>query len=114
MITVERIEIDTKKLDKFAEKMNWSVDWALGATSFQVTGLAQSTVPVDTGALKNSLGPTRVKELEYQVGDHVEYGIYVELGTHKMAARPFLVPALRKAIQQICDAVEKEFAKVLG
>jgi len=35
--------------------------------------------------------------LAVEIGSNVEYAAYVELGTSKMAARPFLVPALDAA-----------------
>ena len=113
MITVEKVEIDTRILDKFAQMTDVNVGQALKAAAFQVEGLAKGLAPVDTGALKNSIHTTKIDELEYRVGDAVEYGIYQELGTHKMAAHPFLIPALRKAVQQIYAAVEREFGKIL-
>ena len=113
MITVEKVELDLRKLEKFAAMNDYSVGQAIAATAFQVTGLAQSKAPVKTGFLKNQLGPERIDELEWRVADHTDYGIFQELGTYKMAAHPFLVPALRKAIQQLYDAVAKEYAKLL-
>ena len=55
---------------------------------------AAERAPVDTGRLKNSI--TSAVDPEEQVayiGTNVEYAPYVELGTSRMAARPYLRPA---------------------
>jgi HK97 gp10 family phage protein len=47
---------------------------------------------VDTGNLRNSITHTSDGKAAY-IGTNVEYGKYVELGTVKMAAQPYLRPA---------------------
>lgn len=37
----------------------------------------------------------------YLVGSAVEYSVYVEFGTSKMAAQPYLFPAAEAALQEI-------------
>lgn len=49
----------------------------------------------DTGRLIQSI-QTEVTDATASVGTNVEYGRYLELGTSKMAARPFLTPAVEK------------------
>ena len=44
---------------------------------------------VDTGRLRGSISHARDDKAVY-IGTNVEYAQYVELGTSKMAARPFL------------------------
>ena len=55
-------------------------------------GYAKALCPVDTGRLRNSITHTQDSKYAY-VGTNVEYGKYVELGTHKMKAKPYLKPA---------------------
>ncbi|SRR6266700_2483733 len=78
---------------------------------------AKKACPVDTGRLRSSIqikagtsgidksgfdiGMTNMMSFERIVGTNVEYGPYVELGTSKMAARPFLFPAFVKASQSM-------------
>lgn len=64
---------------------------AIGATA---EWYAKKDCPVDTGRLRNSIthATDETEKAEY-IGTNVEYGPYVELGTYKMAARPFLRPA---------------------
>ena len=47
---------------------------------------------VDTGTLWASMGVRRLKQLRYEIHDGVDYGIHLELGTERMAARPFVGP----------------------
>ena len=47
---------------------------------------------IDTGALEASMGVRRLKQLRYEIHDGVDYGIHLELGTERMAARPFVGP----------------------
>lgn len=47
---------------------------------------------IDMGALEASMGVRRLKQLRYEIHDGVEYGIHLELGTERMAARPFVGP----------------------
>lgn len=59
---------------------------------------------VDTGAYVGSIEAERASDNEWVVHDGVEYGIYVEFGTHRMAARPCAQPAVAQ-IQQVAPAV---------
>lgn len=65
---------------------------ALERIGLQAEGYAKDLCPVDTGNLRNSITHTSDGNAAY-IGTNVEYGKYVELGTVKMAAQPFLRPA---------------------
>ena len=50
---------------------------------------------VDTGAYVNSVHvQPGHKPMERTIADSVEYGLYVEMGTSRMAARPCAAPAI--------------------
>lgn len=51
---------------------------------------------VDLGTLRASLRWRRLRELEYVIEDGVEYGIYLEDGTERMGARPWMGPVMRE------------------
>lgn len=65
-------------------------------TAHEVLKTAQAIVPVRTGALRNSL-----QQNTWAVGAEIlarrPYAIYLEYGTRRMSARPFLLPAAREA-----------------
>ena len=54
---------------------------------------AKKLCPVDTGRLRASITHAQMDENTEVIGTNVEYAPYVELGTHKMSAKPFLRPA---------------------
>lgn len=54
---------------------------------------AKAACPKKTGRLQGSITHQQESENVEVVGTNVEYGPYVELGTSKMKARPFLRPA---------------------
>lgn len=64
---------------------------------------------VDTGALRASIHVEKPKKLTRDIMDGVEYGVHLEFGTTRMAARPWLTPAveperaaLTQAWKQLC------------
>lgn len=60
----------------------------------EVEKRAKELVPVDSGKLKRSIGLQKVSKDLWQVFADTSYALYVELGTSKKRARPFLRPAL--------------------
>lgn len=54
---------------------------------------AKQLCPVDTGNLRNSITHAQLNDHTEVIGTNVEYAPYVELGTVRMAARPYLRPA---------------------
>ena len=63
---------------------------------------------VRTGRLRNSItyGVDTAEPAVY-IGSNVEYAPYVELGTSKMAARPFLKPAVENYAVEYKDLLEQ-------
>lgn len=68
---------------------------------------AKAYCPVDTGNLRASIHTT-IGNLEGAVGTPVEYAPYVEFGTRKMTAQPYLGPAFYENEQKIIDHIAKE------
>lgn len=114
MIKVTGLKLDTKTLDKWIAMTGQSTDRAMAGIAFQVGGEAANLAPVKTGNLKNSLTANieRVSEAHYTVSDGTDYGIYQELGTNKMAAHPFMIPAVEKVRKYIKDFVKRELDKI--
>lgn len=76
---------------------------ALTASAMVVQGEAINLAPVKTGNLRGSIDFS-IEDVIAIVGTNVEYAPYVEYGTYKMDAQPFLFPALinnRDNINQI-------------
>lgn len=64
----------------------------LSQIGMKAEGYAKDLCPVDTGLLRNSITHV-VSEDKAYIGTNVEYGPYVENGTSKQRAKPFLRPA---------------------
>lgn len=56
---------------------------------------------VDTGHLKDSIRFAMTGEYEGEVAAGAEYAAYLEFGTSRMAARPFMTPAVDHQVGQI-------------
>ena len=54
---------------------------------------AKAACPVRTGNLRNSITHEQMSDTVEVIGTNVEYAPYVELGTSRMSARPYLRPA---------------------
>lgn len=65
---------------------------AVAKACMDIEAGAKGMAPVDTGALRNSI-QSSVGGLSGEVTAGVEYAIYQEFGTYKMAAQPFMTPA---------------------
>lgn len=65
----------------------------LELASLLVERSAKENCPVKTGTLRRSI-TRRVGKRKARVGSNVEYAPFVEMGTRKMPAQPYLRPAL--------------------
>ena len=86
--------------DGLMDEMDKRIKEKLLKSALIVERDAKKNCPRKTGRLVRSI--THVIEgNKAVVGTNVEYAPYVELGTHKMAARPFLRNALHGNIRKI-------------
>ncbi len=74
---------------------------ALERAAFAIEARAKLRAPVRTGNLRASLRAVRVADLAWRVGTHVHYAPFVELGTRKMAPRPYLIPAFEETVPRL-------------
>lgn len=67
-----------------------------------VEGAAKNNTPVKTGNLQRSINyKVNDEDLSVTIGTPVEYAPYVEFGTTKRGAKPYLRPALYENKQEI-------------
>lgn len=67
----------------------------------RVQNAARELAPVDTGRLRSSIRMISGEDADgfyVEVGTNVEYAVFVEYGTTRAAAQPFLRPALAEAV----------------
>jgi HK97 gp10 family phage protein len=89
---------------------------AVRDTAFNIERSAKLAAPVDTGRLRGSITtdfkPSETNP-EAEVGTNVEYADYVEYGTYKMAAKPYLNPAYDKHIEKFENQVSRIIRRLL-
>ena len=73
---------------------------ALEAVGMQAENYAKLLCPVDSGNLKNSITHDRGGEDFEIVGTNVEYAPYVEYGTQRMKAQPYIKPAVEEHVDE--------------
>ena len=72
-------------------------------------GYAKRLCPVDTGRLRNSITHViNAGEQAVYVGTNVEYAPYVELGTSRQKAQPYLRPAAVDHVSEYREIIEGE------
>ena len=88
------IYIDTKELERIAGNLETNADEIIRGIAFEAEGYAKGYAPYDTGALMSSIHTINMGNAWRRIQPEVHYAIYQELGTWKMAAHPFLTPAI--------------------
>lgn len=95
-----RVVIDRAALAELLTGPNGAVAKEITRRTIRVHNRAKQLCPVDTGRLRSSIS-WRIDRVGGQavgvVGTNVNYAPFVELGTRRMSARPFLRPALDAA-----------------
>lgn len=67
----------------------------------------KDVTPVDTGRLRNSITHGMVGNNATAIGTSVDYAIYVEFGTHKMVAQPYLRPGIESHADEYAMIIKK-------
>ena len=120
---------DVKKVMKALKELpnNIQKNIMVGATragAKVVSDEAKTLVPVKYGRLKKSIGIIKRRSknrniISFSVSPRKGgkndgfYGRFIELGTSKMSAKPFLRPALEKSVEETLKASKDYIAKRL-
>lgn len=89
--------LNRSALDDLLKGPDGPVAKDLTRRAISVEGAAKRRCPVDTGRLRGSITHAVKRDsrgLLADVGTNVEYAVFVELGTTRAPAQPFLRPAL--------------------
>lgn len=95
-----RVVFDQAALNRLLEDPSGEVGRELARRTVKVDRAAKERCPVDTGRLRSSITWRLGRDSQGLlgiVGTNVEYAPYVEFGTSRTGAQPFLRPALQAA-----------------
>lgn len=101
------VKIVFNKLPQMQGAVRGKVADEVKNAALAVEGQAKAIAPVDTGALRNSIQAEAKSDLTWRVGVGVEYGQFVEYGTYKSAAQPYMTPAAEQVEPQFVANVKK-------
>lgn len=91
---VDGVTVNEDNTEEVSQGIVRAIDRALEEIGLAAEGYAKRACPVDTGNLRNSIThAVEGSEDAVYVGTNVEYAPYVEMGTRRTAAQPFLRPA---------------------
>jgi HK97 gp10 family phage protein len=75
-----------------------------------VEAWAKNLCPVDTGNLMNSIQVDEVSPTQAIIAPHTDYAEFVEFGVSRMAAQPYMRPAIDEHEREIVGAVRETVA----
>ena len=103
------VDIDVRfdKLPHLGGAMRQRAADAVESAARECEGWAKVFVPVDTGATRNSIDAQAEDDLTWVVAPHTDYALFLELGTHGRAARPFMAQAAEATKPRFIGDMEK-------
>ena len=79
-----------------------------GGGTYTHTASNEGQAPnTDTGKLVASIAVEKETDANYLVGSNLDYAAFLEFGTSKTGARPWLEPAMRKNISELNKNISK-------
>lgn len=104
------VSVDTTKINKLLATIPGNKNVAVREAANYILGVARTLAPVRTGHLRSN------SEVEGDGGNslikfNAEYAAYVELGTRKMAAQPFLTPAVNRGEKRLIELLKEGLLK---
>lgn len=115
-VKLEGIEDLIRKVRSYQVITKEAIRIALMRNALKVELAAKEMCAVDTGWLRGSITTDKryIQKFLVMVGTNVDYGPYVEFGTKKMDARPYLFPAFFMFEGEIIKDIKKILDKGKG
>lgn len=107
-----KLTVDNTKLIKASTRT--AITHALQEVGLQAEGYAKRKCPVDTGLLRSSIRSYVEDDGGDQtavIGTNVEYAAYVEFGTSKTKAQPYLKPAAENHSAEYMAIIQAQLLK---
>jgi HK97 gp10 family phage protein len=105
------VELDLRGLEQLIAAMPGRESEIVRAAAFGVEARAKTKAPVDTGNLRGSIRAGGFTPTSAEVNVGARYGEFVEHGTRRSRAQPFLTPAVEeegRALEALATRLFKE------
>jgi|SRR5690349_18198213 HK97 gp10 family phage protein len=107
-----QITVDLSKAIPLLERLASQMESTIPKTALQtgadrLVETSKSRAPVVTGALRNSIQVGEASPTSATVEAEVEYAGFVEFGTSRMSAEPYLRPGIPEAARVVADTAVK-------
>lgn len=104
------VQIDTTKLDELIKTVPGNKSKVVRSCAYHILGNARKKAPHITGDLRDNSAVVENGD-SASIEFYAEYAGYVELGTYKMYARPFLKTSIETERQNFIERLKKEVIK---
>lgn len=115
MASTVTIRVKRNDMRRLADELAGDAARIVAKTAFDIEALTKQNIAahelIDTSNLINSVRATPETPTRWRVNVGAFYGIYHELGTRFLPARPFLFPAARARQQPFLDALQQLLAR---
>ena len=103
-----KLHIKSNRFPELIAKLPGAVSEEIRRAAFDVETTAKGFCPVDTGFLQNSI-QADIEPFGALIQPNAEYEVFVERGTRKMAAQPYMAPAAEICGPRYIENMEKLF-----
>jgi len=97
----------SQMLKNISENLKAKTHQNIQAIGLEMLRYSQNICPVRTGYLQSTIFFVAKADLDYEFGASAPYALFVEMGTWKMAAQPFIRPTVEAYTSAILEAVVK-------
>lgn len=94
-------DLDLSGMAKFKRSYPEQVSDFLMALAFRGEAYAKIMAPYDTGNLSAEINARSVSQYTKEYASGVDYAVYQEFGTSRMAAHPYMRPSLEKVAGEV-------------
>jgi HK97 gp10 family phage protein len=102
-----KVRITKNLLPKLASKVKEGAIEVINSHAHSIAAAARQLAPVKTGELRDSIAVSESSLGAVRVVAGAPHAVYVELGTSRMSARPFLRPAVESDRPGLIRDLEK-------
>lgn len=104
---MQQIRIVYNHIPALQREIEQAAAQAVAKAARDIEADAKRRAPVDTGALRNSIQAWSDNPLRWYIAPHVEYAAYVEYGTRRQRAQPYMAPAAEFVRPRFIDAMKE-------